>query len=132
LRAATLDPPGRDFYATRARSGLATTLEAIDKNLQLAEHDTSLCHGLGGLMDIVLFAGRVLEDGRYLERASTLAQVLIDRHSTSGNWPSGLLSRGKNPSLMLGSAGVGYSLLRLHDPVTVPSILLLAPGKSSQ
>ena len=49
---------------------------------------------------------------------------MIDRHARSGNWPSGLVSRGPNPSLMLGSAGVGYSLLRLYDPKTVPSVLL--------
>jgi lantibiotic modifying enzyme len=82
-------------------------------------------------MDIMLTAGRLLDDGRYLERASSVARTLIDRHATSGDWPSGLVSRVTNPSLMLGTAGIGYALLRLHDPELVPSILLLAPAKVS-
>ena len=129
LRALTLDPSRGEAYATMARAGLATTLEAIDKNLRHPEHDTSLCHGLGGLIAIVLTAGRLLEDDSYLARAFSVARALIDRHASSGNWPSGLVSRGPNPSLMLGSAGIGYCFLRLHDPKTVPSILLLAPGE---
>jgi lantibiotic modifying enzyme len=32
---------------------------------------------------------------------------------------------------MLGSAGIGYALLRVHDPRTVPSVLLLAPAEAS-
>ena len=50
--------------------GLATTLKAIDKNLRDPDHDTSLCHGLGGLMDIVLTAGTILEDSVYLDAHS--------------------------------------------------------------
>jgi lantibiotic modifying enzyme len=131
LRALTLDRSHGEPYASMARVGLATTLEVIDKNLKHPDQDTSLCHGLGGLMDILLSAGRLLEDGSYLERAFSLARALIERHARSGDWPSGLVSRGTNPSLMLGSAGIGYSFLRLVDPATVPSILLLAPGEVS-
>jgi hypothetical protein len=131
LHALTLDPSRGETYENMARAGLATTLKAIGKNLRDPRHDTSLCHGLGGLMDIALTAGIRLEDDVYLERAFSAARALIDRHARSGNWPSGLVSRAPNPSLMLGSAGTGYSLLRLYDPKTVPSILLLTPGKTS-
>ena len=62
LRARMLDPSRGETYENLARAGLATTLEAIDKNLRDPDHDTSLCHGLGGLMDIVLTAGMLLED----------------------------------------------------------------------
>ena len=82
-------------------------------------------------MDIVLTAGTILEDSAYLEHSFRVARVMTDRHARSGKWPSGLVSRGPNPSLMLGSAGLGYSLLRLHDPKTVPSVLLIAPGEVS-
>ena len=130
-RAARSTSSRGETYEKMVRTGLATTLEAIDKNLRDPDHDTSLCHGLSGLMDIVLTAGTILEDGAYLEHSFRVARVMIDRHARSGSWPSGLVSRGPNPSLMLGSAGVGYSLLRLHDPKTVPSVLLLAPGEMS-
>jgi lantibiotic modifying enzyme len=49
--------------------------------------------------------------------------MLIARHAAAGDWPSGTPSGGPNPSLMLGTAGIGYTVLRLHDPNRVPSIL---------
>ncbi len=56
-----------------------------------------------------------------------LAESLIDRFGSSGDWPSGLPSGGPNQSLMLGLAGIGYWLLRLHDPRNVPPFLLFIP-----
>lgn len=32
---------------------------------------------------------------------------------------------GEAPNLLLGLAGIGYFFLRLHNPVDVPSVLLL-------
>ncbi|HZW30379.1 MAG TPA: lanthionine synthetase LanC family protein, partial [Isosphaeraceae bacterium] len=67
------------------------------------------------------------DDRSYCEGARAATQSLIDRHSASADWPSGRSSGGPNPSLMIGTAGIGYTLLRLHDPGGVPSILLLTP-----
>ena len=88
-------------------------------------NDASLCHGLAGLLDIVLrlvgnwMIRRVCRPGRHV------ARVLIDRHGHSVDYPSGLVSGSVNPSLMLGLAGTGYAFLRLHAPEQVPSVLLI-------
>jgi hypothetical protein len=127
FRAAALDPTRADDYLAMARIAIGTTLTAIDENLENPRADASLCHGLAGLLDIILIAGEILGEPAFCSRAEELAQALIDRHAAPGDWPSGAPSGGPNPSLMLGSAGVGYAFLRLHDPESVPSVLLLTP-----
>ena len=42
-------------------------------------------------------------------------------------WPCGVPGGGDTPNLLLGLAGIGYFYLRLHDPATVPSVLLILP-----
>jgi hypothetical protein len=127
LRAATLDPGRREAYLASARIAIATTLDAIDQQLEYPRTDATLCHGLAGLLEVVLIAGRSLGDPAHNDRAVSLSRALIDRHGAAGDWPSGVPSRGPNPSLMLGAAGIGYTFLRLHDPERVPSVLLLVP-----
>jgi hypothetical protein len=126
LRAAALDPADAETHLSVARAAIATTLQAIDQDLAPPSRDASLCHGLTGLMEILVIAGRSLGEPSWLARAATVANTLIDRHAIPGDWPSGVATGGPNPSLMLGLAGIGYTFLRLHDPDSVPSVLLLA------
>jgi hypothetical protein len=42
-------------------------------------------------------------------------------------WPCGVPGGGESPSLMLGLAGIGHFYLRLYDPASVPSVLLVKP-----
>ena len=56
-----------------ARAAVATTLLAVDESLWRPGHDASLCHGLAGLMETLLCAGRQLGDPACLERAATVA-----------------------------------------------------------
>jgi len=127
LRAAALDPARSQDYLASARCAIATTLVAIDENFQYPRSDATLCHGLSGLGEVILIASQLLDEPSYHSRAVALAEALIDRHASSGDWPSGVPSGGPNPSLMLGLAGIGYWLLRLHDPAKVPPFLLLIP-----
>ena len=127
LRALTLDPTRQETHRVTARTAIAMTLKAIEAHLALPRGDVSLCHGLAGLAEIVLIAGQLLEDRAYRDRAVAVGRLLVERHAAAGDWPSGVPSGGSNPSLMLGTAGVGYSLLRLSDPTGVPPILLLIP-----
>ena len=127
LRAATLDPDRAVHYLETARIALATTIDAIEKDLAASRTDASLCHGLAGLGEVCLIASGSLYDPRYRDVADRVANALIDRHATSGDWPSGAPSGGPNPSFMLGLAGIGYWFLRLHDAEKVPSPLLLIP-----
>jgi hypothetical protein len=126
-RAAALDSARAERYRAAARIAIATTLAAIETRLAEERCDSSLCHGLAGLAEVVLTACQMLQEPCYRERALATATTLINRHVASSDWQSGATSGGPNPSLMLGLAGVGYWLLRLHNPDRVPSMLLLVP-----
>jgi lantibiotic modifying enzyme len=131
-RAAALDGDRRATHAAIARTALATTLAAWDKLREHPRTDATLCHGLSGLTEIALTAGRWLDDPELTAAAATRARLLIDRHAAAEDWPSGVASAGPNPSLMLGTAGIGLHFLRLHDPEHVPSPLWIVPGESER
>ena len=68
-------------------------MAGIVESLMRPRADATLCHGLSGLGEVALIASEVLGDETYRVKAFTLAQALIDRHSASGEWPSGLIWR---------------------------------------
>jgi len=134
LRAALLDPERHEVHLEPARAGLATTGRTLETARTAPGSDTSLCHGVGGLAEVLLLASRDLTDldpevdgdldPTQLEAlARETLEDLFERYGAEGPWPSGTPSLGPNPSLMLGTAGIGYTLLRLHDPEAVPSVL---------
>ncbi len=127
VRAIELDPDRKETYLATARVAIDATLAEIESKLQHPDSDATPCHGLSGLMEVVLVAGRMLDDSAYLRRAGDVGRALIDRHAAAGDWPSGVRCGGPNSSLMLGTAGVGYSFLRLYAPDEVPSVLLIRP-----
>jgi hypothetical protein len=124
IRAAFLDRERAESHLGWARAVVATTLRAIDNNLQRPRHDASLCHGLAGLLDIALVAGRFLADPVCIAKAEEVAKILTRRHAQVGDYPSGLVSGAVSPTLMLGLAGTGHAFLRLHAPERLPSLLL--------
>jgi hypothetical protein len=124
LRASILDPDQRERHIAIARIAFATTLAALDAAQRQPQADASLCHGLAGLSEIVLTAGEWLADEDLGTGARKTATELIARHAEREDWPSGLVSRAANPSLMLGTAGIGYHFLRLSDPKSRPPVLL--------
>lgn len=73
--------------------------------------------GLGPEVD------RNLDPTRLEALARETLEELFGRYGAEGPWPSGTPSLGPNPSLMLGTAGIGYTLLRLHDPGAMPPVL---------
>jgi lantibiotic modifying enzyme len=125
MRAAVLDPESADVYRAAARTALTCTRAALDNLLTLRLHDATLCHGVGGLSEIMLTGGQWLGDAALVDVSKTAGLTLIDKYAASGAWPSGVATAGPNPSLMLGTAGVGMHFLRLHAPETVPPVLIV-------
>ncbi|MBV9036984.1 MAG: type 2 lantipeptide synthetase LanM family protein, partial [Acidobacteriaceae bacterium] len=86
----------------------------------------SLCHGDLGNLELLLQASQTLGDRRWSVHLERFASIILESIERDG-WlcanPLGLQS----PGLMTGLAGIGYELLRLAEPVRVPSILALAP-----
>jgi lantibiotic modifying enzyme len=125
LRAISLDPLRRDVHAAVANVALATTRRAVEQTRQHARYDTTLCHGLGGLLEVLWIAAQFLDSDENRAYVCSVVYELIQKHALAGDWPSGLPSAGPNPSLMLGTAGIGYQLLRFHDPQLVAPILIV-------
>ena len=93
--------------------------------------DFSLCHGLTGTCDAVLYAKQAL--GKEVSESVidtnsilNLAFLAIKKfRNTDRQWPCGIQG-GQSPGLLTGLAGIGYFYLRLIDPQKIPSILV--PG----
>jgi lantibiotic biosynthesis protein len=123
-----LDPDLADETA----HALLTTARAVQRMLA-AQDNYCVCHGLTGNAEVLLLArmrdgGKKLLGGVPVELPEEAAAA-CERHVASGQpWPTGIYG-GRNPSLFLGSAGIGRFLLRLYDP-QLPTLLL--PPPSSQ
>jgi len=128
MLAVYLDPDRVDEHRCMAEAGVQAALAAMAARLAEPGCDATLCHGIAGLSEIVLLCGQWF-DGAYREKAAATALELLRRYGAAGAWPSGANAGGPNPSLMFGTAGIGYQFLRLCDP-SVPPLLALtaAPG----
>ena len=90
----------------------------------------SLCHGDLGNLELLLQARRRPGHEHLQPPIDRLAaQILagIRRQGHLCGVPEGL----ETPGLMTGLAGIGYGLLRLSDPDSIPSVLTLEPPPSS-
>jgi lantibiotic biosynthesis protein len=95
----------------------------IDKD-NLSQHNYSLCHGLAGICEPLIYASEVFHDDSYKSLATDIGLYGIEKYENPGlHWPCGI-PNGETPDLMLGLAGIGYFYLRLYDP-QIPSIVML-------
>lgn len=114
-----------DEERREAELAVRTTLGAVRAGVE-HRYNFSLCHGLAGNAEVLLYASDVLGDG-YAEAAIAAADAGLAQYGGDPrSWPSGSYD-GYTPSLFLGLAGVGRFYLRLHDPA-LPSLLLVEPG----
>jgi type 2 lantibiotic biosynthesis protein LanM len=106
----------------------------VRRDIQAALESTSsadllprdhLCCGNAGLMDTLCAAGERLAQGEWSRTALQLAARTIARGNRRGGFSIGFDNGFFNPSLFQGTAGVGYQLLRLAAPASIPSVLLL-------
>lgn len=98
----------------RAKNGLEPTLGIQD----------SICHGTFAQVDFLIELSR-REGSEYLQEARKVAQKSVRRKRRRGSYrvANGGTTELYNPVLFLGTAGIGYTLLRLTAPAKVPSIL---------
>ncbi len=92
---------------------------------ELAGSD-DLCTGHTGLIELLLTASQRLGDAQSLEAAFALMDRVCRRQRSRGRYELSVAA-GREvfaPSLIQGVAGVGYTLLRLAAPETVPCLLL--------
>jgi hypothetical protein len=110
------------------RSDYLKVLSSFSKNEEPSlprDMGFTLCHGSGAIIDLFLFAYKLENDDYYLSIAMTFAAQLISFRESEGKYYSGHSgSDEEDSSLFMGIAGVGYVLLRILDPLTIPSILM--------
>ncbi len=92
----------------------------------------SLCHGVAGNCDMLLLAAEVLcEDALRAEVLGVLSSDLDRYDDGRASFPSGATSQAPDPTLMLGDAGVGLTMLRAAG-VAVTSPLQVRPPTPSR
>lgn len=90
----------------------------------------SLCHGIGGNCEALIYAEEVLNDKNALLMAEEFAVKGIKEYEEQNKpWACGTMGGVSDPSLMLGEAGIGYFLLRLFSN-DVDSVLVVHPSKN--
>jgi len=117
---------GDDRYADQARVAVETTSRALRSFVASEKpEDCTYCHGMAGQGELLLMAARVLGDGQLwpLLRAA-VARAARAQEQLGEQWPSRPNLQVPDRSLLVGDAGVGHFLLRLHSR-EVPSVLLL-------
>jgi lantibiotic modifying enzyme len=122
--------------------GLArlSTLEQLDQVATRGEIDAALkttlshgfgrnhclCHGDLGNLELLLHAGRILNDLRFGVEVCSVASAIVEgvaQNKVLCGTPMNVTT----PSLMTGLAGIGYGLLRLAERQRVPCVLTLEP-----
>lgn len=107
---------------------LAATVAATEPERFERNPYDDMCCGHMGRVEVLHSAARFLGRTDLLELAIILAERVLSRSRATGRY--GLTSaRGTelfDPSLFQGSAGIGYTLLRLIAPDDVPCLLLMA------
>lgn len=124
LRAIHSDPDQRDRYESSGRIAITTTLAAIERAFSGPSTDTTLCHGISGLLEVLLTCALLLDDQFIRRTAQDYGLKLIDRYAAAGEWPSGITTAGPTPALMIGSSGVAHHFLRQAAPEDVSGLLL--------
>jgi len=115
-------------WRIEALIALDTTRRMVEKTLYSGIESLSLCHGLCGNAEVLLYGQRVLGNERAedSELIREVAEVSAEVHTNrEQSWLSGATACGI-PGLLIGLAGVGYFYLRLQNPAT-PSVLIWRP-----
>lgn len=109
-------------------AALATTASKLHYANSPGQRDFCICHGLAGNAELPLLASTLPGLASLREQTARVGQFGIDEFQTTGKpWPCNLGGTGETPTLFCGTAGIGYFYLRLSNPESVPSILLLRP-----
>lgn len=88
--------------------------------------DHSLCHGYSSAAEFMLLSERAGIVKARCPSAASWGEAMVEsirQHGYVTGFPMGI----ETPGLMMGTAGIGYGLLRLTVPDRVPSVLLLEP-----
>ena len=91
--------------------------------------DCTACHGLAGVVELLLVAARALDVPDHARAARRVARLMLEqRDAAGGAWPCGLPGAGEVPGAMIGTAGIALTLLRAAGASQVSTPLLPGPS----
>jgi lantibiotic modifying enzyme len=91
----------------------------------------SLCHGIGGVVDLLAEAHALAPDPAALSLMRRLVAFIRNDAGPERRWRSGIPGGGApTPGLMLGRAGIGWAHLRTADPASLSAAWTLQIGRS--
>ena len=116
----------------RYREDALKALRRIEKDDPAGYRSYALCHGGAGNAETFIYMYQVTQDEQYLHYPQVVAQEISKRLERKELLQSGIAQATVgDTSLFMGTAGIGYFLLRLMDPFHTPSILcpiISSPG----
>jgi len=119
----------REDYLQEAEAAIRTTTQWLSRPSDKKNY--SLCHGIGGNADLLIYAGQVLANRDLTNVAHERATEGVERYASGEKpWPCGTYWGGESLGLMQGLSGIGYFYLRLIDPIKVPPVTIIRPNYS--
>jgi type 2 lantibiotic biosynthesis protein LanM len=112
------------LYSTdpRARTEIEVAIDTTLREGFGGNH--SLCHGDLGNLELLMQASGVGDDPQLRSHVEQLTGRILDEMHATG-WRCGVALHVEHPGLMTGLAGIGYGLLRVSAPESIPSVLTL-------
>jgi lantibiotic biosynthesis protein len=119
---------GCEVCRREAETAIQTTLNNLYGNTEVSQTNYSLCHGLGGNCETLLYGAKILGETQLYARAEEVALRGIESYESQRlPWACGGPGGLETAGLMLGLAGICYYYLRMADPETTPSLLIFLP-----
>lgn len=116
------------IYKDEAEDALSTAIRSADHDTSIQNY--SVCHGIAGTADLLIYASQTLSDVAYKAAANQKGLKGIEEiEQKSLPWPCGSSQLGETLNLMSGLAGIGYFYLRLYDPDKTPPLTMILPKR---
>jgi lantibiotic modifying enzyme len=127
-RLRTYELLGSEICRVEAETAIQTTLNNLYGNTEVSQTNYSLCHGLGGNCEPLIYGASVLGRPELFARAEEVALRGVENYEAQRlPWPCGGPGGLETTGLMLGLAGICYYYLRMADPAGTPSLLIFLP-----
>jgi lantibiotic biosynthesis protein len=119
---------GDEVCRREAETAVETTITNLYGNSEMSQTNYSLCHGLGGNSEPLIYGAQVLARPDLFARAEEVALRGIEGYEAQRvPWACGGPGGLETAGLMLGLAGIAYYYLRMADPAGTPSLLIILP-----
>ncbi len=113
-------------YLLDSEFSLRTSVQFLEKAINSDYFfDFSLCHGLSGICEMLLYANKIFKDRTYKSIVDKVGRYGIEKYDKNElSWSCGIKG-GTTPGLMLGLTGIGYFYLQLTDSSRISNPLMI-------